>query len=444
MLQECTQKFPLDKTNICSYNIVINLFCAVIFTERIILHSDLNACFASIECMLDPSLKGKPVAVGGSVEDRHGIILAKSQEAKVCGVQTAEAIWQAKQKCPDLIIIPPHYSEYVKYSEIVRNIYRRYTDLIEPFGLDESWLDVTGSTMLFGPGEKIADEIRATVLDEVGLTVSVGVSFNKVFAKLGSDLKKPNAVTVINRESFKGQIWDLPACAMIGVGKSTYRRLTDFGIHTIGQLANCDRNWLISQFGKMGGQMWSYANGLDVSAVKPDGYTEPVKSVGHGATCPRDLTTYDEVWRLMLSLSQEINRRLHEYSLKATGVQIAVKTPDLITKQFQKKLKIPTQSAKELARAGTELFKMNFGFEKNVRAVTVRAIDLIPEKSAYQDSFFFDASAHERQEKIDDTVLKIRSKYGSKSIVNACLMNGRDNMPKRGCDEVYKPFRMMK
>ncbi|MDD6276779.1 MAG: DNA polymerase IV [Clostridia bacterium] len=409
--------------------------------SRIILHSDLNACFASIECMLNPSLKGKPVAVGGSVEERRGIILAKSQEAKLCGVQTAEAIWQAKIKCPELIIIPPHYSEYIKYSEIVRDIYRKYTDLIEPFGIDESWLDVTGSTMLFGTGEEIADSIRRTVLKEVGLTVSVGVSFNKVFAKLGSDLKKPNAVTVISRDSYKNQIWDLPACDMIGVGKATYKKLLGFGIRTIGQLASCDREWLISRFGKVGGQLWSYANGLDISEVKPDGYSEPVKSVGHGVTCPHDLTSCDEVWRVMLSLCQDINRRLDGYSLKATGVQIAVKTPDLITKQFQKKLKIPTRSAFELARAGIELFKSNFYFEKNVRAVTVRAIDLVPENTAYQDSFFFDAGAHERQEKIDSTVLNIRKKYGKDSIVNACLMNGQD-MPERDCDEIYKPFRM--
>lgn len=415
----------------------------MIFTNRIILHSDLNACFASIECMLNPSLQGKPIAVGGSVEERHGIILAKSQEAKLCGVQTAEAIWQAKQKCPDLIIIPPHYAEYVKYAEIVRDIYRRYTDLIEPFGLDESWLDVTGSTMLFGTGEQIADNIRQTVHKEVGLTVSVGVSFNKVFAKLGSDLKKPNAVTVISQKSFQKQIWNLPACAMLGVGKSTFKKLSGFGIYTIGQLAACDRNWLISQFGKTGGQLWSYANGLDISEVKPDGYAEPVKSVGHGVTCPCDLTNYDEVWRIMLSLCQDINKRLNEYSLKATGVQIAVKTPDLITKQFQKKLKIPTQSAKELAQAGMDLFKINFRFEKNVRAVTVRAIELVPDNTAYQDSFFFDAEAHERQEKIDNTVLKIRKKYGKASITNACLMDN-PHMPERDCDEVYKPFRMMR
>lgn len=239
--------------------------------ERIILHSDINSCFASIECMLDPSLKGKPVAVAGSAENRHGIILAKSQEAKAFGVQTAETIWQAKAKCPELIIIEPHYNEYVKYSGKVRDIYRRYTDLIEPFGLDEAWLDVSGSTRLFGSGEKIANKIRETVKFELGLTVSIGVSFSKVFAKLGSDMKKPDAVTVISREDFKNKVWPLPASAMIGVGRATAAKLSSFGVHTLGELAACEREWLIKHFGKCGNELWTFANGIDSSRVKPDG-----------------------------------------------------------------------------------------------------------------------------------------------------------------------------
>ncbi len=220
--------------------------------ERVILHSDLNACYASIECMLNPELRGKPVAVAGCVEDRHGIILAKSQEAKVCGVKTAEAVWQAKLKCPDLSVVPPHFEEYVKYSSMVRDIYRRYTDLIEPFGLDEAWLDVTGSQRLFGNGETIAHSIREAVKTELELTVSIGVSFNKVFAKLGSDLKKPDAVTVITREDFKEKLWKLPAVEMIGVGRATFQKLNSFGIYTIGDLANCDKDWITKQLGKCG------------------------------------------------------------------------------------------------------------------------------------------------------------------------------------------------
>ncbi len=409
--------------------------------ERVILHSDLNACYASVECMLDPSLRGKPVAVAGSVENRHGIILAKSQEAKVRGVKTAEAVWQARMKCPELILIEPHYDEYVKYSSLVRDIYRRYTDLIEPYGLDEAWLDVTASQYAFGTGREIAEKIRETVKFELGLTVSIGVSFNKVFAKLGSDLKKPDAVTVIPREDFKKMLWNLPANEMIGVGRSTYQKLCSFGIHTIGELAACDREWLLSQFGKCGNELWIFANGLDTSRVKPDGYRAPVKSVGHGITCSADLVDANEVWRVFLSLSQNINSRLSEYELKATGVQISVKDCNLFCRQFQKKLDIPTQSATEIARAAIELFVKNYSWNYDVRAVTVRVIDLIDINSPSQLDLFTDMSKHEKLQKIDDTVLSLRKRFGKNIIFNACLMQ-EEKMPHGNPEESVMPMRM--
>ncbi len=409
--------------------------------ERVILHSDLNACYASVECMLDPTLKGKPVAVAGSIENRHGIILAKSQEAKVCGVKTGEAIWQAKMKCPDIILIEPHFDEYVKYSSLVRDVYRRYTDLIEPFGLDEAWLDVTASQYLFGTGREIADSIRETVKFELGLTVSIGVSFNKVFAKLGSDLKKPDAVTVIPKEDFKKMLWGLPANEMIGVGRATYQKLQSFGIHTIGELAACDRGWLLKQFGKCGGELWLFANGLDNSRVKPDGYRTPVKSVGHGITCSADLVDASEVWRVFLSLSQNINSRLSEYELKAMGVQITVKDCNLFCRQFQKKLEIPTQSASELARAAIGLFIENYSWNYDVRAVTVRAIDLIEADTPAQLDLFNDMSKHEKMQKIDDTVLSIRKRFGKNSIFNACLMQ-EEKIPHGNPEESVMPMRM--
>ena len=409
--------------------------------DRIILHSDLNACFASIECMLDPSLRGKPVAVAGSVEDRHGIILAKSQEAKICGVKTAEAVWQAKSKCPDLIIIPPHYNEYVKYSSMVRDIYRRYTDLIEPFGLDEAWLDVSSSTMLFGTGEKIADEIRKTVKFELGLTVSIGVSFNKVFAKLGSDLKKPDAVTIISRSHYKEMLWNLPAVEMIGVGKATYAKLCSFGIHTIGELAACERDWLIAQFGKGGNELWVFANGLDISRVKPDGFQIPVKSIGHGVTCSADLVDASEVWRVFLGLSQDINRKLNDCKLLASGVQITVKDCNLFSRQFQKKLEIPTQSATELAEAAIELFIKNYSWSYDVRAVTIRAIDLITDDTPSQESLFIDTKTHIRHEKIDNAVLDIRRRFGKNIIFNACMMLD-EKTPHGNPEESVMPLRM--
>lgn len=409
--------------------------------ERVILHSDLNACYASIECMLNPALQGKPVAVAGSVEERHGIILAKSQEAKVCGVKTGEAIWQAKLKCPDIILISPHFEEYIKYSSFVRDIYRRYTDLIEPFGLDEAWLDVTGSQRLFGSGWQIAESIRETVKAELNLTVSIGVSFNKVFAKLGSDLKKPDAVTVITREDFKEKLWKLPAVEMIGVGRATFAKLNDFGIYTIGDLANCDREWITNQFGKCGTELWIFANGLDSSRVKPDGYREPIKSVGHGITCTEDLVNNEEVWRVFLSLSQDVQRRLTAYGLKACGVQISVKDCRLFSSQFQKKLAIPTRSASEIAREAMGLFLKRYDWRNNVRAVTVRAIDLIEMSAPAQLDLFSDIRKHEKIQKIDDTVLSLRKRFGKDVIFNACLMQ-EEKMPQGRTDESVMPMRM--
>ncbi len=409
--------------------------------ERVILHSDLNACYASIECMLNPSIRGKPVAVAGSVEERHGIILAKSQEAKVCGVKTGEAVWQAKLKCPDMILIEPHFDEYIKYSSFVRDIYRRYTDLIEPFGLDEAWLDVTGSQRLFGNGWQIAENIRETVKSELNLTVSIGVSFNKVFAKLGSDLKKPDAVTVITRDDFKEKLWKLPANEMIGVGRATFEKLNGFGVYTIGDLANCDRDWITKQFGKNGTELWIFANGLDSSRVKPDGYREPIKSVGHGITCSDDLVDNNEVWRVFLSLSQDVQRRLTGYGLKACGVQITVKDCRLLSSQFQKKLAIPTRSASELAREAMELFEKRYEWKNNVRAVTIRAIDLVELNAPAQLDLFSDIKKHEKIQKIDDTVLALRHRFGKNAIFNACLML-EGKMPGGHPEESVMPMRM--
>lgn len=389
---------------------------------RVILHSDLNACYASIECMLDPSLKGKPVAVGGSEEMRHGIILAKSQEAKICGVRTGEPLWQARQKCPDLIIVPPHFDQYTKYSRLAHEIYLRYTNLVEPFGLDECWLDVTEYSRFFASGKEIADEIRKTVKTELGLTVSVGVSFNKIFAKLGSDMKKPDATTCIGYDEFKEKVWPLPASDLLGVGRSTATRLEHRGIITIGDIAKSERDCLKRILGKCGEELWIYANGLDSSRVKPYDHVVPAKSIGHGITCSSDLISEDEVWRVMLELSQDVGKRLKQEKLSACGVQISIRDNQLVTKQFQCAVPVATQSALEIAKTGFSLFRSNYKWTFDVRAVTVRAIDLQPEDSPCQLDLFCDTRKHERQAKIDNTVLDIRSRFGKDSIFNCCLI----------------------
>lgn len=390
--------------------------------ERVILHSDINNCYASIECLYDESLRGKAVAVAGSVEARHGIVLAKSEPAKRCGVKTGDTVWQAQKKCRDLIVVPPHFDRYVKYSELVRGIYRRYTDEIEPFGLDEAWLDVTGSRSLFGDGVQIANDIRTRIREEFGLTVSVGVSFNKVFAKLGSDMKKPDAVTEITRQDFREKIWNLPVADMLGCGRATVQKLKQYGVHTIGQLAACDVRFLTNVFGKGGEVLWRYANGLDAARVCPDGFVPVSKSIGHGATCVRDLQTPREVWLVMLSLSQEIGRRLFAEHLAATAVQISVKNNALFVRQYQHPLPLPTQSAFELAQAAFSLFQSVYRWELPVRAVTVRAISLTDAAAPVQTDLFSDFARHTQQEKIDDAVRNIRARYGKGSIFNACLL----------------------
>ena len=256
--------------------------------ERAILHSDLNSFYASVEMMLDPSLKGKAVAVCGSTENRHGIVLAKSELAKRAGVKTGMVNWEARQLCKDLIMVPPQYDQYLKYSKLTRAIYERYTDQVEPFGMDEYWLDVTGSRVQGSPME-IAEQIRKSTREELGLTVSIGVSFNKIFAKLGSDMKKPDAITEITKAEFKEKVWPLHCSEMIYCGPATTKKLAMFGINTIGDVANTDPAFLKQILGVNGLSLWTFASGNDRSRVMQKDFVSPIKSVGHGITCTADL-----------------------------------------------------------------------------------------------------------------------------------------------------------
>lgn len=409
--------------------------------ERVIIHSDMNSCYASIECSLNPELKGKPVAVGGSVEDRHGIILAKTEQAKVCGVTTGEPIWQAKNKCPDLIVIKPHFDKYLKYFRLAHDIYARYTDKIEPMGLDEAWLDLTGSILLFGSAQRIIDEIRESFKNELGLTVSVGLSYNKIFAKLGSDLAEKDGVYKITRENYKDEIWTLPAGAMMGVGRKTAKKLSSYGIKTIGDLAQSSPEWLEAVFGVIGKDMWTFANGLDNSRVMPDGYSPPVKSIGHGITCTADLVDTYEVWKVFLSLSQNVSKRLRQAGLSASGVQISVRDNKLLTRQFQCETPYVTQSATEIAQTAIDLFAKNYNWNYDVRAVSVRAINLVAENEPVQLSFYNDYKKHEKQKKIDDTVMDLRRRFGENAVFNGCLLT-ENKIPGHNKHKVPLPMRM--
>lgn len=293
---------------------------------RSILHCDMNNFYASVECMLDPALKKYPIAVCGSVEERHGIVLAKNYKAKAFDVKTGDAVWQAKQKCKDLVVVPPHYEEYIKYSKLARSVYERYTDQVESYGMDECWLDISGTESLFGSPEKVANEIRETMKFELGLTISVGVSFNKIFAKLGSDMKKPDAVTVIPKDTFKEKIWGLPAADLLGVGRATQRVLDSYCIRTIGDLANTDPDFLRRRLGKNGVVLWNYANGNDLSLVAKKDFVSPIKSVGHGITTVADLHYY--------KANSERNKPISDWEeWQANTLGAAILLPENLIKQ---------------------------------------------------------------------------------------------------------------
>ena len=394
-------------------------------SERIVLHSDLNNCYASIECMLHPELKGKYIAVCGSIEDRHGIVLAKNQLAKQCGVKTGDVIWEAKQKCPQLTIVPPHMDQYLKFSKIVRQIYLRYSPEVEAFGIDESWIELTGSPLLHRRTPlEIANEIRETVKTEVGLTVSIGVSFNKIFAKLGSDMKKPDAVTVITQESFRDQVWPLPASDLLYVGRSTTEKLRRYGINTIGDLARSDVNFIVRLLGKNGLAIWRYANGLDTSRVMPCDYNPPVKSIGHGITCTSDLLNHEEVYHVLLELSQEVGLKLRSQNLAATGVRIVVRDSALSFREYQGRLPFPTQSYTELSRAGYDLFKRRHTWNADIRSLTISAINLVPGDTPIQLDLWTDFEKHKKRLKLERTVDDIRRRFGLQAINFAALSSG--------------------
>lgn len=402
------------------------------------MHSDLNSFYASVEMMLDPSLRGKAVAVCGSTEDRHGIVLAKSDLAKKAGVKTGMVNWEARQLCRDLIVVPPQYDQYLKYSKLTQSIYQRYTDMIEPFGMDECWMDVTGSLTMYGDAMTIAENIRRSVREELGLTVSIGVSFNKIFAKLGSDLKKPDAITQIRRDDFKEKIWPLDCSEMIYCGRATTAKLAKYGIHTIGEVAATDPALLKRLLGVNGLALWNYANGTDTSRVMHKDFVSPVKSIGHGITCVADLENEDEVHRVILALSQDIGHRLRVHELSARGVQIFVRGNDLLGSQFQCKLPFTTQLPSEIAGAAFRVFKERYRWGSKVRAVTVRAIDLVPQNSPSQLSIFVDAEKLDRRERLQDAIEELRGRFGKTAITYATLL-GDLKMPDDGRHQVKMP-----
>jgi len=392
---------------------------------RTILHCDMNNFYASVECLYRPELRGKAVAVGGDVEQRHGIILAKNYPAKAFGIKTGEVIWQAKQKCPGLIVLPPNYKLYLRFSRLARSIYADYTDQIEPFGLDEAWLDVSNSVGLFGSGEIIANEIRRRVRDELGITASVGVSWNKIFAKLGSDMKKPDATTVITKENFKDTVWPLPVGDLLYVGRATNKKLALKCIHTIGELARTDAEALHYWFGKWGEVLFAFSNGLDNSPVARMGAEAMVKSIGNSTTSPRDLENNEDVSIIFYVLCESVAMRLRELGLECRTVEISVRDNTLYSFVRQKKQSRPTSLACDLHRAAMELFEANYKWQKPIRSIGVRGCELCAAGGSVQLSLLDDENRRDKLVRLEATVDDIRRRYGNLSIQRALLLSDR-------------------
>ncbi|MBE6939631.1 MAG: DNA polymerase IV [Ruminococcaceae bacterium] len=396
--------------------------------DRVILHCDLNCFYASVELLSRPELQNVPTAVCGDPLSRHGIILAKNEPAKRCGVQTAETIWQARKKCPGLVLLPPHHDLYHQYSKKVNEIYGQYTDLVEPFGIDESWLDVTGSLHLFGgDGEQLAHQLRQRIRQELGLTISVGVSFNKIFAKLGSDYKKPDAVTVIGQNNWQEIVWPLPVESLLFVGRSTRQTLTQFGIRTIGQLAACQPNMLEELLGKQGLQLYEYATGQEHSPVRAQHDPEPVKSVGNGTTFRQDLTHWEEIRSGLALLADSVAMRLRHHGLYCSGVAVTIKDSQFHSFTRQKQLPSPTRLMKDILQAAAELTQGAWKAPTPVRALTVTALYITQNAESFQQLDLLSGGhqqADERQEKLESTMSLLRDKYG-KSVISFGDTNGR-------------------
>ena len=386
--------------------------------ERVILHCDLNNFFASVAAIGKPELQEVPMAVCGSIEERHGIVLAKNYPAKAAGIQTAMTVVEAMRLCPQLICVPPDYHAYMEYSRKVQEIYAKYTDQIEPFGIDECWLDVTGSQRLFGDGQEIAHRLRGEVKRSFDLTISVGVSFCKVMAKLGSDIKKPDAVTPIERCDLPTKVWPLPVGDLFGIGRHTREKLHNLGIYTIGQLANTNPDLLKSIFGKNGIQMWQFANGKEYSPVRKWGESDPPKSVSRSTTCKADLTTASQVRQVLVGLAEQVSADLRRHGFYAGKIGLVFRDKNLAWCNRQTALALPTRLVKPMVDTAMELLSEHWSGAP-LRSVGIGASNLIPQTTPLQTGLFFDMASMERKERLEAEVDHLRDVMGRNAISRA-------------------------
>lgn len=394
--------------------------------DRVILHSDMNCFYANVECFHRPEIRDKPVVVGGHEETRHGIVLAKNQIAKQFMVQTGEALWQARQKCPELIVIPPDYRLYMKFSRMARDIYYDYTNQVEPFGPDECWLDVTGSMNLWCNDPMIiAQEISERVKAELGITVSVGVSWNKIFAKFGSDYKKPDAITVVSRENYRDIVWNAPVEDLLYVGHATKRKLNAAAIYTIGDLALSKRALLTGLLGKMGGVLQDFACGDDMTPVKTLDPTSSsveyaIKSVGNGLTASHDIVTEQDAKALIYLLSESVAQRLREHHFKAQTISVGARRGDNDLTGYTRQAPLPAPSCitREIADCAFGLLAVAQPFNESypLRSLGVRASKLSSEFDPIQLDLFLDEEDRYKREKLDHTIDEVRRRFGNLSL----------------------------
>ena len=385
---------------------------------RTILHSDCNNFYASVECVFSPELRGKPIAVCGDPEERHGIVLAKSDAAKKCGIKTGEAVWTARQKCPGLIVIPPNGEKYVRFSHMMRDIYAEYRDQVEPFGLDESWLDITGNA---SDGIEIASQLRRRAKEELGITLSVGVSFNKIFAKLGSDMHKPDATRVITRENYREKIWPLPASDLLFIGRSTARALYSYGLNTIGDVARTNPDTLRRLFGKCGDTLHSYASGQDDLPVLTQQTADDIKSVGNSTTPAFDICDYADADRILYMLCDSVAQRMRKKEVRCRTVTLWLRDTALRSSTHQMKLLRPTDLSADLIRAGLHLLRESWAEERPLRSLGIQGGDLMEMQDGKQLCILPDPRA-QRHAILEKTVDQLHARFGAESLYRGILL----------------------
>lgn len=394
--------------------------------QRLIFHCDCNNFFASCECLERPELRNVPMAVAGDPESRLGVVVAKNELAKKYGVKTTDTVWQAQRKCPGIVFVPPRHHYYKTISDRVNRIYLDYTDYVEPASIDESYLDMTGAPEFYQlTPQTLADLIRDRVRTEIGITISAGVSFNKAFAKMGSDYQKPDATTVITPDNYRQILWPLPVSDLLYAGRASVEALHRKGIRTIGELAEQPREQIQALLGKGGEALWNYANGLDQEPVRKWGDHPEIKSVSRGMTFRRDLVAREEIRTGVSVLVDEVASNLRDHGMKGSVISVQLKTPDLRVISRQTSLDHATFLQHEIQEVAMRLIDANWREGTPIRAITVGVTKLISQEEEIEQVDLFDFIApteakekenRKKQEKLEAAVYALRKKMGGEAI----------------------------